>query len=154
VRYLSKPWTKQETKFLFYWVKQGQMYGYHSKELFRWIARQLGRSEEECQLQWRRSQPSYSMAQLQSTDSHKETEELKIRLKQLEEKLNQYRQKTEQISEENKRLKRDIRFFEMVLLEEYQLLLQLLNQEGKPFRIHSTQIESQHSLNQSGGDQS
>ncbi len=134
---MSKPWTKQETRFLFYWLREGQNYGYHPKELFQWIARQLGRSVEECQLKWQGSHPSLATAHLQSRDAHKETEQLKERLKRLEETINQYRQRMEQISEENKKLKKDIRFFEMVLLEEYQLLLQLLNKEGKPFRIHS-----------------
>lgn len=65
--------------------------------------------------------------------------EIANRLVQLEAELILVREKMDSVVKENKKMKEDLRFFELMLMEEYHMLLQLLGQDHYPLRIHSIQ---------------
>jgi septal ring factor EnvC (AmiA/AmiB activator) len=66
----------------------------------------------------------------------KRDEQLQQRLRQLEEKLDWCEEQLKLCHQENKKLKKDMRFFETMLLEEYHLLLQLLEKDKTGIRLH------------------
>lgn len=63
-------------------------------------------------------------------------EEIQQRLKQLEERLAWCEQRLAACQQENEKLKKDMRFFEAMLLEEYHLLLELLEKNKTEIRLH------------------
>ncbi|SEM69487.1 DUF5320 domain-containing protein [Lihuaxuella thermophila] len=69
--------------------------------------------------------------------SAEDTRKLEERLACLEEKLELMQQQLKQLVIENKKLRRDMKFFELMLLEEYHLLIQLLGRDQGDLSIHS-----------------
>jgi hypothetical protein len=63
-------------------------------------------------------------------------EQLQKRLLALEAKLQAYEQEIGKYRSEQGKLKKEMHFFEMMLLEEYQLLLQLLDKDKTEIRLH------------------
>jgi hypothetical protein len=63
-------------------------------------------------------------------------EQLQKRLLALEAKLQAYEQEIGNCRSEQGKLKKEMHFFEMMLLEEYQLLLQLLDKDKTEIRLH------------------
>lgn len=57
-------------------------------------------------------------------------EELKERIQDLEKKLAELRS-------EQKKMQKDMRFYEWMLMEEYRILLKFLGEETESYRIHS-----------------
>ncbi|SFI96898.1 hypothetical protein [Thermoflavimicrobium dichotomicum] len=128
---MASQWTSLEEQFLIYWMNQGRMYQWDSMLLLDWIGKQLQRSRTDCMKHWERLCASFNqeertvlISQAKPNDST-----LRHRMQRLEEQL-------EKIMKENEKLKRDMRFFESVLLEEYQLLLHLVNKDQGKLRIH------------------
>ncbi|WP_028778135.1 hypothetical protein [Shimazuella kribbensis] len=68
--------------------------------------------------------------------SYKE-EQLQRRLLEIEEKLACYEQEMSMYKSEQTKLKKEMRFFESMLLEEYHLLLQLLEKDKTGIRLHN-----------------
>lgn len=66
----------------------------------------------------------------------KKEERLQKRLLEIEEKLAQYEQEISNNRREQNKLKSEMRFFESMLLEEYHLLLQLLEKDKTGIRLH------------------
>lgn len=63
-------------------------------------------------------------------------EQLQECLLAVEAKLAAYEQELEMCRSEQKKLKKEMHFFEMMLLEEYHLLLQLLEKDKTEIRLH------------------
>lgn len=57
------------------------------------------------------------------------SEQIQNRMIHLEEKIEEVQQKLKRLADENKKIKQDLKFFELMLLEEYHLLLQLLGKD-------------------------
>ncbi|MCH5583540.1 hypothetical protein MK805_00955 [Shimazuella sp. AN120528] len=66
----------------------------------------------------------------------KKEEQLQKRLLEIEEKLAYYEQEFGNYKDEQNKLKKEMRFFESMLLEEYHLLLQLLEKDKTGIRLH------------------
>jgi hypothetical protein len=69
---------------------------------------------------------------------HPET--LDTRLSRLEERIEQMQKHLEQLIIENQKMKQDFKFFELMLLEEYQLLIHLLGKDQNRLFIQSVGI--------------
>lgn len=72
------------------------------------------------------------------------SKEVQNRMLHLEGKIEEVQRKLQRLSDENKKMKQDLKFFEMLLLEEYHLLLQLLgkDQGGYWMKIHCISNQS------------
>lgn len=66
----------------------------------------------------------------------KNVEQLQERLEALEAKLATYEEQIGKCRTEQSKLKKDMHFFEMMLLEEYHLILQLLEKDKTEIRLH------------------
>lgn len=66
----------------------------------------------------------------------KKEEQLQKRLLEIEEKLAYYEHELGMYKKEQTKLKKEMRFFESMLLEEYHLLLQLLEKDKTGIRLH------------------
>jgi chromosome segregation ATPase len=66
----------------------------------------------------------------------KKEEQLQKRLLEIEEKLANYELEMRSYKSEHNKLKKEMRFFESMLLEEYHLLLQLLEKDKTGIRLH------------------
>jgi hypothetical protein len=58
------------------------------------------------------------------------------RITELENRFRTQQLQLENLKKENERLKRDMRFFEQMLFEEYKILIHLLNKGQNNIRIH------------------
>ncbi|SMO59682.1 Myb-like DNA-binding domain-containing protein [Melghirimyces algeriensis] len=128
---LSRPWRMEEDELLVKWVDRFRKMGMSRSETFEYIAEQLNRSAKACNERWnilRRSTHHYSGKKNDSSQ--------KSRWKYMEEKLEANSQEIRQLIQENRRMREEMRFFEKMLLEEYQLLIRLLEQKQPKGRIH------------------
>jgi hypothetical protein len=66
-----------------------------------------------------------------------EAEALQARLIQLEKQVERMEEQIQLLVKRNQGLQEDMKFFELMLLEEYHLLIQLLGKEQHQLRIHS-----------------
>jgi hypothetical protein len=66
----------------------------------------------------------------------KEEKQLQKRLLEIEEKLAYCEQELCKYKSEQTRMRKEMRFFESMLLEEYHLLLQLLEKDKTGIRLH------------------
>ncbi|MBA4492814.1 hypothetical protein ACFO25_09010 [Paenactinomyces guangxiensis] len=82
------------------------------------------------------------MHDLHAEDLSSEIRALRERLACLEKKIELAEQRLDQLVKENQKLNQDMRFFELMLLEEYHLLLQLLGKDQSNLRIHSLEPSS------------
>lgn len=69
------------------------------------------------------------------TERDGEYQQLKERLYQLEQQINTNNEEMRQWIRENRKLREEMKFFETLLLEEYQLLLNLLNKNRRSARL-------------------
>lgn len=67
----------------------------------------------------------------------RQTECLDSRLSRLEEQMEKVQSQLEQLIRENQKIKQDFKFFELMLLEEYQLLVHLLKKDQNHLFIQS-----------------
>jgi chromosome segregation ATPase len=66
-----------------------------------------------------------------------EVKALQARLTQLEKQVGLMEEQIQLLVKRNQSLQEDMKFFELMLLEEYHLLVQLLGKEQHQLRIHS-----------------
>lgn len=64
-------------------------------------------------------------------------QELLERLELIEDWMNQYQTELKRLSDSQEKMGKDMRFYELMLLEEYHMLLQLLEREKGKVWIHS-----------------
>jgi hypothetical protein len=60
-----------------------------------------------------------------------------VRISQLEEQVEQMGQQMKRLAQENRKLKQDLRFFEVMLIEQYHMLLHLLGKDQSKCLIQS-----------------
>jgi chromosome segregation ATPase len=66
-----------------------------------------------------------------------EVKALQARLTQLEKQVELMEEQVQSLVKRNQSLQENMKFFELMLLEEYHLLIQLLGKEQHQLRIHS-----------------
>ncbi|PTM59980.1 Myb-like DNA-binding domain-containing protein [Desmospora activa] len=137
---MSRSWTPEEDRNLLHWVAQCKKTGMSRTQTFDIIGERLERSSNACYLRWKSLinrkgiEPGTAIDKL-SEWSH-EYQKLKERLNQLEQQVGSNDEKMEQWIRESRKLREEMRFFETLLLEEYQLLLNLLNKNNRSARLH------------------
>lgn len=114
---LSTSWTKKEDEQLLRWMSKGIKKGWGLKHILLFISQKLQRSPEECIQRWQ---------MLKDREKWKEIED---KIDRLEQTLRGQREQIE-------KMKKDMKFYELMLLEEYHLLLKLLGEDPKNIRIH------------------
>lgn len=62
---------------------------------------------------------------------------MKVRVHRLESQVESLRKQVQSLTAENQKLRKDSRFFELMLLEQYQILIQLMGRNPSRLRIHS-----------------
>jgi predicted nuclease with TOPRIM domain len=67
----------------------------------------------------------------------KESVEVQERLTQIEKQVEHIQEQMQQLAKRNQNLQEDMKFFELMLIEEYHLLIQLLGNESHQLRVHS-----------------
>jgi TolA-binding protein len=73
-----------------------------------------------------------------SQDRTAPSRSLNERLEELEKKLSTVQGLMARLVEENRKIREDLKFYEVMLLEEYHMLIQLLEREKWPLKIQST----------------
>lgn len=69
--------------------------------------------------------------------SNRQVKPSELQLSQLEKRLEQIQAQVKDLLRENHKMKMDLKFFELMLLEEYHLLIQLLGKEQNKLYIQS-----------------
>ncbi|RAL25632.1 hypothetical protein [Thermoflavimicrobium daqui] len=133
---MSKRWTAKEEKFLTYWMKCREKEHKYQYDLLDWISQQLNKSKEECIQHWQKLSSTDQESQPSLLVGTNQESRLSDQIERLEQKLNRYQAQIEKIAQENQKLKKNMRFFEMMLIEEYHLLIRLLGKEKENLRIH------------------
>lgn len=114
---MSTSWTKKEDKQLIQWTEKGIKKGWNLQYLFLFIGQKLLRTPEECIQRWNLLH-----------DERKWDE--------IENKLVQFEQMIKDQQTQIEKMKKDLQFYELMLLEEYHLLLRLLGEDQQIIRIH------------------
>lgn len=112
---MTTSWTKQEDEQLIQWVDKGIQKGWKLHYVFLYVSQKLQRTPEDCTQRW------YILKDKKWSD--------------IEKKLVQLMQMMRKQQKEIDKIKKDMRFYELMLLEEYHLLLKLLGEEPM-IRIH------------------
>lgn len=125
---------------LIHWVILCQKVGLAKKQIFEKTAEKIGITPNACYERWRQIQnthrePSWISSQNFRNQWEREQKQLKERIEKLEKLIESQQKLHEILLKENRKLKGDMKFFEMLLLEEYQLLLELLGKRNHA-RIH------------------
>ncbi|SFS44671.1 hypothetical protein [Marininema halotolerans] len=137
---MSRSWNEEDDRMLFYWVMTCKRLGMSRNRTFVTASQKLGRNEEECLLRWKDlssrevNPPSYlnqNWAELNG-----EPLSMRERVQRLEDKIHASQMQVEQLLKENRKLREEMKFFEMLLLEEYQLLVTLLDRKKSKAKIH------------------
>lgn len=135
VQDVSRPWTMKEDRFLLSVVDQGRQLGITPSRSFAKAAMKLKRSPHDCIIRWKaltvRDKGSVTITANRPDYSH-----LRERIKQLEQKLDTNQTQLRELIKENRRMREEMRFFEIMLLEEYQLLISLLEKKQSHARLH------------------
>ncbi len=114
---MSTSWTEKDDDQLLEWVEKGRKKGWSLRYLFLSIGQKLQRTPEECFQRWNLL-----------NDQRK--------WEQIENKLVQLEQIIEDQQAQIDKMKKDLQFYELMLLEEYHLLLRILGEDQKMIRIH------------------
>ena len=114
---VSTSWTKQEDQKLTDWIEKGLAKGWSQKYIFHSVSQKLNRDAVECAYRW------------QVLKEREERSAMSMRIAELEKAM------TEQQSQLEK-IRKDLRFYELMLLEEYHLLLKILGEDKQKIRIH------------------
>lgn len=117
VTLVSTSWTKKEDEQLLRLLKKGIKKGWSLQHLFLFMGQTLQRTPEEC------------MERLQMLIDRERWGEIEERVVRLEQKLKGQQAQLE-------KLKKDMKFYELLLLEEYHILLRLLGEDSLDIRIH------------------
>lgn len=133
---MSRSWTPEEDRNLLQWVAQLKKSGMSRTQTFETIGERLERSSNACYLRWK-NLINRTGAPV-TTNRGSEWSELKERLNQLEKRVDSNREEMQQWIRESRKLREEMRFFEALLMEEYQLLLDLLNKNNRSVRLHQT----------------
>lgn len=114
---VSTSWTKKEDEQLLRLLKKGIKKGWNLHHIFLFIGQKLQRTPEEC------------LERVQMLIDRERWGEIEEKVVQLEQKL-----KGQQVQLEE--MKKDMKFYELMLLEEYHILLKLLGEDPQNIRIH------------------
>lgn len=63
--------------------------------------------------------------------------EMLARMEQIEQRVGLVQSEIKRLTESQEKMKQDLRFFELMLLEEYHMLLQIMDRQQGTLRIHT-----------------
>jgi len=78
----------------------------------------------------------FHLNNLNNRSSNDNTKDKENRIAEIEKRLEEFKGKLKILDENNTLLKKDLKFFELLLLEEYNLLLKLLGKDESSLFIH------------------
>jgi RsfA family transcription factor len=140
---LPRSWTPEEDRLLLQWVNHCRKMGMARIQSFESAGDKLGRSANACYVRWVTLTKRDSEAVSSTADKRKKWRELenehsaiRERIDQLEDLLRSRQKQVEQLVKENKKLKEEMKFFELMLVEQYRILVNLLNKKDRDVRIH------------------
>lgn len=116
---MSTSWTPAEDQQLMKWAAKGEAKGWDQRLICLSLSEKLERTAEECE------------QRLHDLQTQQAATLLKGRVRQLE-KLTEVQQA------ELEKVKKDLKFYELMLLEQYHLLLRLLGEDQQKVKIHSS----------------
>ncbi|SDX50861.1 Myb-like DNA-binding domain-containing protein [Marininema mesophilum] len=136
---MSRSWNEEDDQMLCYWVSACRRSGMSRNRTFTTVAQKMGRDEEECFLRWKdfsvgETNPSSYLNKWAGLNS--EPLSMLERVQRLEDRIQASQVHIEQLLKENRKLREEMKFFEMLLLEEYQLLVKLLDRKKPKAKIH------------------
>ncbi|BCU82697.1 hypothetical protein JIR001_24800 [Polycladomyces abyssicola] len=137
---MSRSWSEEEDRMLIHWVTLCQKVGLTRKKVFEKAAEKIGKTPNACYERWKQIQSTHQEMSWISSKKirnqwEREQKQLKERIDKLEKVIESQQKQYETLLKENHKLKGDMKFFEIMLLEEYQLLLELLGKRNHA-RIH------------------
>jgi len=140
VQSLSRSWSEEEDRKLIHWVTLCQKVGLAKKQVFEKTAEKIGKTPNSCYERWKQIQSapretSWISSKKFRNQWEREQKQLTERIDKLEKLVESQQKQYETLLKENQKLKGDMKFFEMMLLEEYHLLLELLGKRNHA-RIH------------------
>jgi predicted nucleic acid-binding Zn-ribbon protein len=140
VQSLSRSWSEEEDRMLIHWVNLCQQVGLDKKQVFEKTAEKMGKTSSACCERWKQIESTHQETSWISSKKfpnqwEREQKQLKERIDKLETLIESQQKQYETLLKENQKLKGDMKFFEMLLLEEYQLLLKILGKRNH-VRIH------------------
>jgi RsfA family transcription factor len=137
---LSRSWTPEEDRILLQLVAQCKKTGMTRVQTFEVAGERLGRSSNACYLRWKSVTSNRKGVELDSAPHRKRCSEmvgeLMERIEGLEQRLDENHAQVRQWIRESQKMREEMKFFETLLLEEYQLLLTLLNKNKPSARLH------------------
>ncbi|PTX55171.1 Myb-like DNA-binding protein [Melghirimyces profundicolus] len=129
---MSRSWSPEEDRMLLRWVTQCRQLGMSRADTFASVADRLDRSESVCFSRWKVLSKEAAKAQARQPNSST----LQERIRRLEEKLEANQNEMKKLMEENRKTREEMRFFEIMLLEEYRILISLLDKKNPKPRLH------------------
>lgn len=118
---MLKKWHEQEDQYLCQLMEKGRQRNWKDHYILHFISHRLGRTVKECQ----------ERLQQQLNESL-----TKQRINQLEVRMNKHQEQLQQLIQDNEKLKRDLRFYEAMLFEQYQLVLRILGENTHFLHTH------------------
>ncbi|GGA55168.1 hypothetical protein GCM10007416_30480 [Kroppenstedtia guangzhouensis] len=132
---VSRPWNPKEDRFLLSILDDGRELGMSRNQSFAKAAMKLRRSPRACLTRWKaltvRDKSTVTVRANRPDFPH-----LRDRIRQLEQKLDTNQTQMRELIKENRRMREEMKFFEIMLLEEYQLLISLLEKKQNSARLH------------------
>ncbi|OYD09020.1 hypothetical protein [Paludifilum halophilum] len=147
---MPRSWSADEDRSLLQWVTNCRKIGMTRKQTFEMVAEKLNRSENACYARWKKIvkrvrdvESSGSPRHKKGAEMEKEPQSIRNRMDELEQITRTNHDQLDRLLKENRKLREEMKFFEQLLMEEYQLLVHLLSNKNRNARIH--QLESRNS---------
>ncbi|MCS1350098.1 SANT/Myb-like DNA-binding domain-containing protein [Mechercharimyces sp. CAU 1602] len=132
---MARPWSNEEDRLLLQFVQVGRRSGLDRTKIFDKISERLGRSANACYKRWKYLTSTVSSNSEQ--DVRSEIQHWQSRIERLEKLIENNHEQMQQLADESKKLRKEMKFFEMMLIEEYNLLLKLIEPQNPSVRLQS-----------------
>lgn len=133
---MSRSWNPKEDRFLLSLVEHCRHLGWNRSQTFEQTAKRLKRTPGACFARWK-ALTVCDRRKVSAKTKGQEFPKLQERIRHLEEKLKDNQEQMKDLIEQNRRMREEMRFFEIMLLEEYQLLISLLEQKQSKAKLQS-----------------
>lgn len=140
---MPRSWKPEEDRLLWQLVLRCKKLGMTRKQTFEWVAVKLNRTENACYVRWKGLAKKGKEVDLTSaprngkwSDIEQEQKSLKGKVEELQKQIESNHTQLDYLLKENRKLREEIKFFELLLVEEYQLLLGLMSKKNRNARIH------------------
>ena len=138
---LARPWEGEEDQQLLRWVGVYRKAGLTWERTFAKAAEKLGRSANACRARWNKISNLRSTSSVRRVSKSKSEEITEIallmkRIEKLEASFEISKNQIRKLEGENRRLRGELKFLELLLIEKYHLLFSLLGEKSPRSRIH------------------